>query len=92
MSFGSRGDLAAMSSVARRLRASETDDRIESSFKKTYVYKTYLKNDAITTAIKEGVVTLTGQVSEPSHRYLAQEALSSLAGRKRVDNRFGVTA
>ena len=29
------------------VRASETDDRIESSFKKTYVYTTYLKDDAV---------------------------------------------
>ncbi len=28
------------------VRASETDDRIDSSFKKTYVYKTYLKDEA----------------------------------------------
>jgi len=42
------------------LRASETDDRIESSFKSTYVYKTYLKEDAVRAEAKDGVVILKG--------------------------------
>ena len=36
------------------LRASETDDRIESSAKKSYVFKTYLKGDSIKTESKNG--------------------------------------
>jgi osmotically-inducible protein OsmY len=71
-------------------RASETDDRIESSFNNTYVAKTYLRNDAIKTEARNGVVTLTGQVSESSHKYLAQEAAASLPGVQRVDNRLAV--
>ena len=46
------------------VRASETDSRIESSFKKTHVYMTYLKDDAVKIEAKEGVVTLTGTVTE----------------------------
>ena len=49
------------------LRASETDDRIESSAKKSYVFKTYLKDDSIKTESKNGAVTLTGTVAEESH-------------------------
>ena len=41
------------------LRASDTDDRIESSAKKSYVFKTQLKNDSIKTESKNGAVTLT---------------------------------
>jgi len=72
------------------LRAAETDDRIESSFSKSYAYKTYLKNDAIKTVSHNGVVTLTGQVDEPSHKDLAQEIVANLPGVRRVDNRLQV--
>ena len=48
--------------------ASKTDDRIESSAKKSYVFKTYLKDDDIKIESKNGVVTLTGTVSEESHK------------------------
>jgi len=64
------------------LCASETDDRIESSFSKSYAYKTYLKDDAIKTESRNGVVTLTGQVNEASHKYLAQETVAGLPGSK----------
>ena len=72
------------------LCASETDDRIESSFNKSYAYKVYLKDDAIKAESRNGVVTLTGQVNEASHRYLAQEAVAGLPGVQRVDNRLKV--
>lgn len=70
------------------LFASDTDDRIEASFSKLYTYKVYLKNDAIKTESKEGIVTLTGMVTEPSHKYLAQEAAAGLPGVRRVDNQI----
>src|SRR5205085_3212767 len=69
-------------------RASETDERIESSAKESYVYKTYLKNDAINTEAKDGVVTLTGTVQEESHKSLAKETVASLPGVKSVDNQL----
>ena len=72
------------------LCASETDDRIESSFSKSYAYKIYLKDDAIKTESRNGVVTLTGQVNEASHKYLAQETVAGLPGVRRVDNRLEV--
>jgi osmotically-inducible protein OsmY len=74
------------------LCASETDDRIESSFKETYVYKTYLKGDALKTEAKNGVVTLTGTVSEESHKALAQETVANLPGVTRVDNKLATMA
>ena len=69
-------------------RASETDERIESSAKKSYVYKTYLKDDSIKTESMDGVVTLTGTVKEESHKSLAKETVASLPGVKSVDNQL----
>lgn len=70
------------------LFASMSDDRIESSAKKTYVFKTYLKGDDIKIQSKDGVVTLTGTVSEESHKSLAKETVESLPGVKSVDNKL----
>ena len=72
------------------VRASETDERIEASAKDSYVYKTYLKDDSIKTMSSDGVVTLTGTVSEESHKGLAQETVSSLPGVIRVDNQLTI--
>jgi osmotically-inducible protein OsmY len=72
------------------LRASETDDRIESSAKKSYVFKTYLANDAIKAESKNGAVTLTGTVAQESHIGLARETVSGLPGVKSVDNQLTV--
>ena len=72
------------------LFASDTDDRIESSAKKTYVFKTYLKGDDIKIKSTDGVVALTGTVSEESHKSLAQETVASLPGVKSVDNKLVV--
>jgi len=70
--------------------ASKTDDRIESSAKKSYVFKTYLKDDDIKIQSKDGVVSLTGTVSGESHKSLAQETVASLPGVKSVDNRLEI--
>jgi hyperosmotically inducible periplasmic protein len=72
------------------LRASETDDRIEASTQKSYVFKTYLKDDAIKTQSTDGAVTLTGTVAEASHKSLAQDTVESLPGVKSVDNQLKV--
>jgi len=70
------------------VRASETDDRIVSSARDSYVYRTYLKDDAIKTVSNDGVVTLTGTVSEESHKSLAQETVANLPGVTSVDNQL----
>jgi len=72
------------------LRASETDDRIESSAKKSHVFKTYLKDDAIALKSKDGIVTLKGSVAEVSHKSLAQDTIEGLPGVKSVDNQLKV--
>jgi osmotically-inducible protein OsmY len=68
------------------VRASETDDRIESSFKKTYVYKTYLKNEHIKISSKDGVVTLKGSVANETHKPMAEDVAEALPGVTSVDN------
>ncbi len=68
--------------------ASEMDDRIELSAKRSYVFKTYLQGDDIKIRSKDGVVSLTGTVSEESHRSLAKETVAGLPGVKSVDNRL----
>ena len=73
-----------------QLYASKMDDRIESSAKNSYVFKTYLQGDDIKTESKDGVVTLTGTVSEESHKSLAQETVASLPGVKSVDDKLEV--
>src|SRR3984957_10363893 len=72
------------------LRASDMDDRIEASAKKSYVFKTYLKDDSIKTDSKAGVVTLTGTVAEASHKSLAQDTVEGLPGVKSVDNQLTI--
>jgi hyperosmotically inducible protein len=71
-------------------QASKMDDRIESSAKKSYVFKTYLKGDDIKIQSMDGAVTLTGTVSEESHKSLAHETVASWPGVKSVDNRLEV--
>ncbi len=72
------------------LRASETDDRIESSAKKSYVFKTYLKDDSIKIESKNGAVILTGTVAEASQKSLAENTVESLPGVKSVDNQLKI--
>jgi hyperosmotically inducible periplasmic protein len=76
--------------VSSPLRASETDDRIESSAKKSYVFKHYLTDDAIKTESINGAVTLSGTVAEDSHIGLARDTVEGLPGVKSVDNRLVV--
>jgi hyperosmotically inducible periplasmic protein len=78
--------LASTASV----RASDTDERIESSAKQSHVFKTYLKDDSIKTESKNGAVTLTGTVAEASHKSLAENTVESLPGVVSVDNRLKV--
>jgi osmotically-inducible protein OsmY len=73
------------------LRASDTDDRIESSAGKSYVFKTYLKDDSIKTESKDGIVTLTGTVTQASDRRLAEDTVAGLPGVKSVNNQLTVS-
>jgi len=82
--------VSAITITTTSLRAS-TDSRIESAAKKSYVYKTYLKDDSIKTSSKDGIVTLSGTVSEESHKTLAENTVASLPGVKSVDNQLTIT-
>ena len=69
------------------VHASKMDDeRTELSARQSYVFKTYLQADDIKIQSIDGVVTLTGTVSEESHRSLAEETVADLPGVKTVDN------
>jgi osmotically-inducible protein OsmY len=70
--------------------ASEMEDRIELSARKSYVFRTYLGGDDIKIQSKDGAVTLTGTVSEESHKALAYETVAGLPGVKSVDNKLGL--
>lgn len=70
------------------LHAADTDSRIESSAAKSYVFKTYLKDDAIKTSSTDGVVTLTGTVADASHKSMAEDTVAGLPGVKSVDNQL----
>lgn len=84
--------LAAVALLALSVPASATkkDDRIESSAKKSYVFKTYLKDDAIKIQSTSGAVALTGTVTDESHKLLAQNTVAGLPGVKSVDNQLEV--
>ena len=72
------------------LWAAEGDDRIEPAFRQTYVYRMYLKDDAIQVGVKGGVVTLTGVVLDEIHKALARSAVAKLPGVVRVENQLTV--
>lgn len=80
----------ALGAAGFSVNASDTDDRIESTAQKSYVFKTYLKDDSIKTESKNGVVTLTGTVAAESHKSLAENTVAGLPGVKSVDNRLKI--
>jgi hyperosmotically inducible periplasmic protein len=82
--------VAALVGSSMPVCASETDDRIESSFKKTYAYKTYLKDEHIKISSKDGAVTLSGDVYNETHKPMAQDTAEALPGVTSVDNRIAV--
>ncbi len=70
------------------LFASDSDDWIESSAKKSYVFKRYLKDENVHIHSKDGAVTLTGAVFEDYQRSLAHGIVANLPGVKSVDNKI----
>ncbi|MBF0234836.1 MAG: BON domain-containing protein [Desulfamplus sp.] len=81
---------AASLFLVNPLYASDTDDRIESSAKESYVFRTYLKGDDIKIKSDKGAVTLTGSVSEESRKSLAKETVADITGVKSVENKLEV--
>ena len=43
--------------------AADTDDRIESAAKDSFVFKTYLKDDNVKIQSKDGIVTMRGTIN-----------------------------
>jgi len=80
----------ALLALSMPVQASKTDDRIESTAKKSYVFKTYFKGDDIKIQSKDGAVTLTGIVANNHNKSLAQETVAGISGVKSVDNRLEV--
>jgi osmotically-inducible protein OsmY len=76
--------------ISMPMQASTLDDRIESSARNSYVFKTYLQTDDIHIKSVNGVVTLTGTVSDESHKSLARESVSGLPGVKTVTDKLEV--
>jgi hyperosmotically inducible protein len=82
--------VVALLIISVPLHASKMDSSIESSAKKSYVFKNYLQSDDIKVQSKDGAVTLTGTVSEEYQKSLAQETVAGLPDVKSVDNRLKV--
>jgi len=80
----------ALVMTGQPVQPSEMDSQIERTARNLYVFKTYLKGDDITIRSKDGVVFLTGTVSEETRGLLAQETVASLSGVRSVDNRLEV--
>jgi len=70
--------------------ASDLDSQIESSFKKSFVYKTYLKDEHVKISSKEGVVTLSGDVLDDTHKPMAGNTAEAIVGVKSVNNQIVV--
>lgn len=70
--------------------ASKMDNRIESTARKSYVFKTYLQGDEIKIESRSGAVTLTGLVSERSHKALARDTVAGIPGVRSVEDRLEV--
>lgn len=72
------------------VQAANMDNAIETSVKQSYVFKTYLQDDDIKVKSKDGVVTLTGSVTQDSHKSMAEETVAGLPDVKRVENKLEV--
>ncbi|MBC8128253.1 MAG: BON domain-containing protein [Gloeobacteraceae cyanobacterium ES-bin-144] len=83
--FAAAGVLIASNTF---ILADQTDDRIEESAKKSFVFRTFLKDDSVKTESKDGAVTLTGTVDSDFHKSLAADTVASISAVKSVDNQL----
>jgi len=65
--------------------AGAEDDAIEAAVKESHVFRENLKEDDIRIQSRDGVVTLSGTVSDESHKDLARDTVSSIPGVKGVE-------
>jgi len=82
--------VVALLMLSMPVQASKMDNSIESSAKNSYEFKTYLKADDIKVKSEDGAVSLTGTVSEESHKSLAQDTVADIPGVKSVNNMLEV--
>lgn len=68
-----------------------TKSDFESNFRKSYVFQNYLKDDDIQIRNENGVITLTGSVSDEYHGRLAADFFQDMHGVKRVENQLTVS-
>jgi hyperosmotically inducible periplasmic protein len=80
----------ALLALSLPVRASTMDDRIVSTARNSYVFKTYLQDDDIKIESRDGAVILTGIVADNFNKSLAQETLAGIPGVQSVDNRLEV--
>lgn len=71
--------------------ASEMDDRIESSFTQSFVYKKYLKDEKIKISSNDGAVILSGSASNENNKLIAYNIVEAIPNIKSVNNRIEVT-
>ena len=81
---------AALLAFSVPVQASKMDNKIESSAKQSYVFKTYLQGDDIKIKSKDGAVTVSGEVIDESHKLLAGETVAGLPDVKSVDNQLKI--
>lgn len=81
---------AALMAFSVPVHASKLDSLIEVSARQSYVFTTFLKDDDINIQSREGAVTLTGTVTQESHKTLAQETVANMPGVMSVDNKLQV--
>jgi osmotically-inducible protein OsmY len=70
------------------VHAATRDIRIIQTARESYVFKIYLHDDDIRIESKDGVVTLTGIVSEEFHKSMAEITITDIPGVRGMDNRL----
>lgn len=69
--------------------ANDTDHKIEKAARSSYNYRSVL-DDRVKVSSEEGVVTLSGSVSDPDQKKLAEDTVEDLPGVVRVVNNIEV--
>jgi osmotically-inducible protein OsmY len=80
-----------LAATSTPVMSAEIDDRIESSFTQSFIYKRYLKDEKIKISSREGAVILSGSVSDESGRLMAQNIAEALPNIKSVENQIEIT-
>ncbi len=82
--------LALLLTAPAAARDRAQDARIEAAARRTFAFRVHLREDAVDLQARNGVVTLTGTVSDGFHRTLAEETVAGLPGVRSVENRLKV--